>query len=262
MLTLTQGFLRFKPTFPGVMPIRFAQHTRFLVLAKYHTVECFSAESDIRKFIVENTEVVQGNHLTPEIKMRLFTPKCRFWRARPELWPFSDPYWAIYWPGGQALTRFLLDNPGTSRGKKVLDLGSGCGASAMAASLSGASHVLANDIDPVATTAIKMNCELNNLKPLSVSVENLIGTKSEDWDLILLGDMFYDTKLSDGLHSWLKQCVSTHRTQVLIGDPGRANFENHKIQKWLCELAHYELPLCVTEENYGLTSSKVWEFLP
>lgn len=33
------------------------------------------------------------------------------------------------------------------RGKTVLDLGSGCGASAIAAKLSGAGHVVANDID-------------------------------------------------------------------------------------------------------------------
>lgn len=61
----------------------------------------------IRRFISENTEVVSGQQsLTPEIKLRLMTPNCRFWRERPELWPFDDPYWAIYWPGGQALSRY------------------------------------------------------------------------------------------------------------------------------------------------------------
>ena len=43
--------------------------------------------------------------------------------------------------------RYLLNNPGVAKGKRVLDLGSGCGASAIAASLCGASHVVANDID-------------------------------------------------------------------------------------------------------------------
>nr|XP_033477953.1 electron transfer flavoprotein beta subunit lysine methyltransferase-like [Epinephelus lanceolatus] len=110
------------------------------------SVSCQSDEY-IRRFISENTEVVGEQSLTPEVKLRLFTPKCRFWRERPELWPFDDPYWAIYWPGGQALSRFLLDNPAVCRGKTVLDLGSGCGASAIAAKLSGAAHVVANDID-------------------------------------------------------------------------------------------------------------------
>ena len=41
--------------------------------------------------------------------------------------------------------RYLLDNPSLIRGKTVLDIGSGCGATAIAASVCGA-HVVANDI--------------------------------------------------------------------------------------------------------------------
>lgn len=43
--------------------------------------------------------------------------------------------------------RYLLDNPAVCRGRTVLDLGSGCGASAIAAAQCGAAHVVANDID-------------------------------------------------------------------------------------------------------------------
>lgn len=83
--------------------------TLFVVLQQTNTYRCLSnsSQSDeyIRKFISENTEIAGEQSLTPEIKLRLFTPSCRFWRERPELWPFDDPYWAIYWPGGQALSR-------------------------------------------------------------------------------------------------------------------------------------------------------------
>lgn len=54
----------------------------------------------------ENTEVTSSGHLTPEIRLRLLTPRCRFWREKPDLWPYGDPFWAIYWPGGQALSRY------------------------------------------------------------------------------------------------------------------------------------------------------------
>lgn len=67
-----------------------------------------TSKSDIKQFIIENTEIVCDNTLTPEIRLSLFTPKCRFWHARPDTWPFSDPYWAIYWPGGQALSRLAI----------------------------------------------------------------------------------------------------------------------------------------------------------
>ncbi|XP_033941334.1 electron transfer flavoprotein beta subunit lysine methyltransferase-like [Pseudochaenichthys georgianus] len=225
------------------------------------SVNCQSEEY-VRKFILENTEIAGQQSLTPQVKLRLFTPNCRFWRERPELWPFEDPYWAIYWPGGQALSRFLLDNPAVCQGKTVLDLGSGCGASAIAAKLSGAAHVVANDIDTVAAVATHMNCELNGLPPPVCLTNNMIGSQPEGFDLILLGDMFYDEALATSLHSWLDRCIKTHGTKVLIGDPGRAQFEEHSIRRLLHQLAEFELPKSVREENYGLTCSSVWCYRP
>lgn len=222
----------------------------------------FNSDNDIKTFILENTEIVGKHSLTPEISLRLLTPICRFWHARPDLWPFSDPFWAIYWPGGQALSRYLLNTPGVSRGKTVLDLGSGCGASAIAAKLCGAAHVVANDIDPVAAIATQMNCELNDLEHIKCVTDNMIGAEPLCYDLILLGDMFYDEALADSLHSWLNQCIQVHGTQVLIGDPGRSNFEGHRIRDLLVPLAQFELPKSVKEENYGLTYSTVWHYKP
>uniref|UniRef100_G3PJQ4 Electron transfer flavoprotein beta subunit lysine methyltransferase n=1 Tax=Gasterosteus aculeatus TaxID=69293 RepID=G3PJQ4_GASAC len=213
----------------------------------------------IRRFISENTEIVGQRTLTPEFKLRLFTPNCRFWTEKPELWPFDDPYWAIYWPGGQALSRwYLLDNPAVCRGKTVLDLGSGCGAAAIAARLCGAAHVVANDIDLVAAVATHMNCELNLLEPPVCLTNNMIDSPPKGFDLILLGDMFYDEVLATSLHGWLDNCINRHGTKVLIGDPGRAQFEEHRIRRLLRQLAQFELPECVREENYGLTCSSVW----
>lgn len=222
---------------------------------------CYSDEY-IRRFILDNTEVVGAESLTPEISLRLFTPRCRFWNERPELWPFSDPYWAIYWPGGQAISRYLLDNPAVCRGKAVLDLGSGCGASAIVAKMCGAKHVIANDIDTVAGFVATMNSELNKQEPPVCVANNIISSEPQNFDLILLGDMFYDEGLATILHSWLDVCIKTHETKVLIGDPGRAQFEQHSIRQLLHHLAEYKLPLSVQEENYGLTYSSVWCYSP
>ncbi|XP_065812718.1 electron transfer flavoprotein beta subunit lysine methyltransferase-like [Labrus bergylta] len=218
--------------------------------------------SHSRRFIGENTEVVGEQSLTPELRLRLFTPSCRFWTERPELWPYEDPYWAIYWPGGQALSRFLLDHPAVCRGQTVLDLGSGCGASAIAAILCGAAHVVANDIDPMAAVATHMNSELNGLQPPVCLTHNIMGSPPAAFHLILLGDMFYDQSLATSLHSWLNRCMETHGTKVLIGDPGRAQFEEHAIRRLLRPLAQFELPDSVREENYGLSCSGVWSYTP
>jgi predicted nicotinamide N-methyase len=44
--------------------------------------------------------------------------------------------------------RYILDNPAIFNGATVLDVGSGCGASAKACALCGADNVIANDVDP------------------------------------------------------------------------------------------------------------------
>ncbi|XP_051886777.1 electron transfer flavoprotein beta subunit lysine methyltransferase [Pristis pectinata] len=215
---------------------------------------------ELRAFIVRNTEPV-SEHLSPEISLRLLTPRCPFWGRAAQPWPFGDPYWAIYWPGGQALSRYILDNPAVTTAKRVLDLGSGCGASAIAAVMSGATDVLANDIDPLAAVAIGINCELNKIPPLRVATENLIGKMEEKWDVILLGDMFYDEEIATDLHNWLTKYKRFHGPEILIGDPGRAEFTKYLGQDWLKKVTEYELPASTKEENYGLTSSSVWRFL-
>ncbi|XP_077325422.1 electron transfer flavoprotein beta subunit lysine methyltransferase [Lithobates pipiens] len=229
-----------------------------------HITPCVRRQASatyLHSFILQHTEVVTS-HLTPELRLLLLTPRCKYWHLRPEHWPYGDPYWAIYWPGGQALVRYLLDNPEVVRHKQILDLGSGCGAAAIAAEMGGASYVLANDIDPVAGAALTLNCQLNGLQPLPFFSENMIGVDTRLWNLIVLGDMFYDEQLADGLHQWLRRCIDQHGTTVLIGDPGRGHFIDHRIQKQLQKLAEYPLPESSKEENYGLTSAVVWKYQP
>nr|XP_032521856.1 electron transfer flavoprotein beta subunit lysine methyltransferase-like [Danaus plexippus plexippus]XP_032521857.1 electron transfer flavoprotein beta subunit lysine methyltransferase-like [Danaus plexippus plexippus] len=145
------------------------------------------------------------NHLTPEILLRLVTPGCPLWSSRDS--PFEDPFWAFYWPGGQATARYILDNPLTIKDRRVLDVGSGCGAGAIAAALVGTKRVLANDIDPVAVMAIKMNAELNNVE-VQTDTNNYIGTECEEFDAILIGDMFYDEDFGNMLFGWLRDLAS------------------------------------------------------
>ncbi|XP_058511827.1 electron transfer flavoprotein beta subunit lysine methyltransferase isoform X1 [Ochotona princeps] len=219
-------------------------------------------DPSLKAFLEDNTEVTCSGSLTPEIQLRLLTPRCKFWWDRADLWPHADPYWAIYWPGGQALARYILDNPDVVRGKSVLDLGSGCGAAAIAAEMRGASRILANDIDPLAGVAITLNCELNQLDPVPILTEDILNVEPAQWDLVVLGDMFYDASLADRLHQWLKDCSQTHRTRVLIGDPGRPQFSVHGIQRQLHKLVEYSLPEYTRQENNGLTTSIVWDFQP
>uniref|UniRef100_A0A9J2PD34 ETFB lysine methyltransferase n=1 Tax=Ascaris lumbricoides TaxID=6252 RepID=A0A9J2PD34_ASCLU len=123
------------------------------------------------KWILRNT-CKSRESLTPEIALRLITETCPMWMATPDQCPLHDPYWAFYWPGGQALARFILDNRQLFVGSYVLDFGAGCGATSIAAIRSGAQHVLTNDIDISAILAARLNFKLNRTAHWSVTFSN------------------------------------------------------------------------------------------
>lgn len=65
---------------------------------------------NLEDLILKNT-VITTNHLTPELKLRLITPECELWHCKSTESKFTnDPFWGIYWPGGQALSRYIQIN--------------------------------------------------------------------------------------------------------------------------------------------------------
>nr|XP_018901706.1 PREDICTED: electron transfer flavoprotein beta subunit lysine methyltransferase-like [Bemisia tabaci] len=199
-------------------------------------------------------------HLTPELRLHLITPNCTLWRAPPSEAPFADPYWAFYWPGGQAIARYILDHPAAVRGRRVLDLGAGSGACGIAAAIAGAQRVLLNDIDPVACVAARLNLQENleqcKTCDVGISSENLLKAEFFPWDLILIGDMFYDETFAAVLYPWLKS-ASAEGCSVLIGDPGRHGL-SARIRSRLTKLEEYNLPEHCCLENRGFSSAVVW----
>ncbi|RWQ72876.1 MAG: methyltransferase, partial [Mesorhizobium sp.] len=59
----------------------------------------------------------------------------------------QPPYWAYAWAGGAVLARYIIDQPQTVVGRRVLDLGAGSGLVGIAAAKAGASDVIAAEID-------------------------------------------------------------------------------------------------------------------
>ncbi|XP_068212983.1 electron transfer flavoprotein beta subunit lysine methyltransferase-like isoform X3 [Palaemon carinicauda] len=217
-----------------------------------------STKKNHRDHIIAETELSR-DHLTPELQLYLITQNCRLWRARPEDSPFYEPFWAFYWPGGQALSRYLFDNRDAVKGRKILDFGTGCGASGLAAKISGAGHVTFNDIDPIATEAVLLNGIKNKIKIDDLSTVNLIGSCCEMFDVLLIGDMLYDTEFADEVLRWLRK-EHEKGSVVLIGDPGRFALESHPLKSSLRCLAKYELKASTVLENSGHTQAFVWTF--
>ncbi len=141
-----------------------------------------------RSFIQSQTTLAKPP-LTPEIQLHLATEITPIWEATEatlEANNLPPPYWAFAWPGGQALTRFLLDNADRVKGKRVLDFAAGSGLSAIGAKMAGAERVAANEIDDFAIEAILLNAAANKTA-LEVLRHDLIG-QNEGWDVVLAGD--------------------------------------------------------------------------
>jgi predicted nicotinamide N-methyase len=130
----------------------------------------------------------------------------------------DPPFWAFAWPGGQALARYILDNPALIAGRRVLDFAAGGGVAAIACALAGAASVEAAEIDPMATVAILLNAAANGVTVAAVTGD-VVDSPSR-WDLILCGDVCYEAPMTGHILPWLRRMVSS--TPVWIADPGRA----------------------------------------
>lgn len=162
------------------------------------------------------------------------------------------PFWAFAWAGGQALARYVLDNPDTVRGKRVLDLGSGSGLVAIAAMMAGAASVLASDPDPWAEVAIGLNAEANGVS-VSVTTRDLLDMPMPDHDTVLVGDLFYEREVADRVLPFLKR-AKAHGARILIGDPGRSYLPKDALEK----LGEYGVPTTRELEDAEIKRTAVW----
>ena len=201
-------------------------------------------------FVRDNSQLL-APPLVPEIRLHLASEVIPLWRKTEEELAeigVPPPYWAFAWAGGQALARYLLDNPATAANKRVLDFGSGSGLVAIAAAKAGATHVIAADIDPFAIAAIARNADANNVIVHAVA-DNVIGT-SDRFDLIVVGDMCYERPLAEKLMAWLESA----KADILLGDPGRTYFP----KTGLVQLATYSVPTTRELEDREIRQTGVW----
>ena len=103
-------------------------------------------------FVRANTRLL-APPLAPALRLHLADEAVELWgRTERELDEIGlpPPFWAFAWAGGQALARYVGDNPECVAGKCVLDFASGSGLVAIAAAKAGAARVEASEIDEFA----------------------------------------------------------------------------------------------------------------
>lgn len=194
--------------------------------------------------------------LVPELRLHLATESDAIWQMTEEELEASGlpaPFWAFAWAGGQALSRYILDHPTLTRGKRVLDFGSGSGIVGLAALKAGALHVTAADIDPFAAAAALLNASANHVS-LDATTNNLIGVDG-DWDAVFVGDMCYEQPLAGEIEAWLRT-LHAQGTAILIGDPGRTYLPKQGLEK----LISYAVKTSRALEDTDVRNTSVWQF--
>lgn len=196
--------------------------------------------------------------LVPELPLYLASEVVPLWQLTEEELSASGlppPYWAFAWAGGQALARYVLDQPELVAGRCVLDFAAGSGLIAIAAMKAGAARAIAADIDPFAGVAIGLNAAANGVLVESVT-RDLIGTQNEGWDVVLAGDICYERPLADQVEAWLRGLAQDGVT-VLLGDPGRTYLPRSGLEK----LTAYAVQTSRELEDMDVRHTCVWRVL-
>jgi predicted nicotinamide N-methyase len=204
-------------------------------------------------FVRANT-VVQTPPLLPEIRLHLAHELVPLWEASEnqlEAKGVPPPYWAFAWAGGQALARYILDNPETVAHKRVLAFAAGSGVEAIAAALSGAATVAASEIDPLAVAALELNAAGNGVSIL-IRAEDLIDF-DDGWDVVLAGDVCYEKPMAERVWTWL-QALKARGAEVLLGDPGRTYMPKRGLHRVIA----YAVKTTREIEDTDMRNAVVW----
>lgn len=215
------------------------------------------SDSEARAFVTANTGLHEPP-LVPEIKLHLATEIVPIWQmteAQLEQSGLPPPFWAFAWAGGQALARYVLDNPDIVNGHSVLDFGAGSGIVGIAAAKANAASVLCADIDLFACQVMKLNSSTNHVQ-LEVTSEDLVGVTDRGWDVVLIGDMCYERPLAERIEIWIHNLVSLGTT-VLIGDPGRTYLPKSGLER----LVSYAVKTTRELEDTDVRNTSVWRVI-
>jgi len=213
--------------------------------------------SDPAAFVRAQTALVTPP-LVPEIRLHLARAVTPLWRATEATLAAREvppPYWAFAWPGGQALARYVLDDPAVVRGRSVLDFAAGSGLAGIAAIVAGAASATAADIDRFADAAIALNAAANGVTIDIISDDPI--DRPSGWDVVLAGDVCYEQPMAGRATTWLRRLAAAG-TEVLLGDPGRG----YRPAAGVVKLARYRVPTSLDLETRTECETVVWRLLP
>ena len=170
--------------------------------------------------------------LVPTLLAPAAVDELPLWQAAEDVFggPLPAPFWAVAWPGAQALARAISDGVVDVAGRVVVDLGCGCGLAAIAAARHGAARAIAVDVDPLAVQVALLCAAENGAADNGAAIDArvadpILGDDDivADADVVLAGDLVYNVdvgaRLVERARTW-----RARGKDVVLADSGRPFF--------------------------------------
>jgi predicted nicotinamide N-methyase len=212
----------------------------------------------LRAFIARAT-AIERPPLVPELRAHLAAEITPIWAMTEEALEregLPPPFWAFAWAGGQAMARHVLDAPDLAAGRRVLCVACGGGLEAIAAARAGAAQVWANDLDPVALIAARMNAALNGVA-LTMLPGDLTAGGAPEAEVVLAADAFYEVAASRRMLGWLRG-LARGGAHVLAADAGRGFLPTEGLEP----VARHEAPTLRALEDRDSRLVTIWRVPP
>jgi predicted nicotinamide N-methyase len=204
--------------------------------------------------------------MVPEFRLWLASEYVPIWQAT-EAWleeqNVDPPYWAFCWPGGQAVARYLLDNPRLVAGKRVIDFAAGSGVSSMAAARKRRGRRRGRQRHRRMLSLVAARLNADGQRACRRHQQRGLADRSADGDpeadVVIAGDVCYEREMSVRALAWLRGHAAAKGRLVLLGDPGRNYFSAQGLE----ELRQAtRIPTSLQLENRGMRETVVWRVLP
>ncbi len=216
---------------------------------------------DLIRHYLENFAVVEPDPFCPELIVSNTDNISAVWKYVCDLYKTGSmilPYWSIVWPGGRALARHILDNPGVVAGKRVLEIGSGSGIATIAAARAGA-VASGMDLDPAAAELARYLSEINQVNCEWITGNAFLSGAdiSTGYDLVIAADIFYEQPMSLNAELFLRR-TSASGVPNIVADPR----EMHRPKSGLRVIKTIRVPVCVDIEGIRERDVCLLEILP
>lgn len=159
------------------------------------------------------------------------------------------PFFAVPWPGAQAVARGIADDIVAVAGRRVVEVGCGSGLAAIAAAHAGA-RVLATDVDPLALQVTRLLAAAHgvtvDVATLDLLDDDAVARGLVDVDVVIAADVVYNRALGAALTQLLRRCRE-RGIDVVVADSGRPFFDAAGLRA----IAVHDVPVPPAVEGTG-----------